>query len=73
MVDLRCPVGPRQLFCRMRQEGETPVVVPGNLMEFHCRHCTAEARRSDSSVKRVLHYFNLAGELMATEVTRFGG
>ena len=67
-TELRCPTGPRRLLAKLRQEGKPVKVVPGNLMELHCRDCTKIERLSDPSVIRVLHRFDLAGELVETVI-----
>jgi hypothetical protein len=54
----------------MRLDGERPAYVqPDNLIELSCRDCTKDARRSDPSVIRVLHLFDLTGEFIRSEVT----
>lgn len=66
-VDLRCEAHPRRLLGRLLTESTTRHVDPGsNLLEFHCRECTRDARVLDSSVLRVLHRFDLTGDLIET-------
>lgn len=70
VVDLRCPVGPRQLLLKLHTTGERAHVNDDNLMEISCRDCTRTARRSDPGVVRVLHRFNFIGELVESVVER---
>ena len=71
VTDFRCSVHPARLFARLRQEGEHPPIVEGNLVEFSCRECTKVQRQIDSdTVLRVLHRYNLIGELIETVVVR---
>lgn len=66
-VELRCPVGPRRLFARMIQRGERPSYIhPDNLIEFSCYDCRRSYQREGRAVRRVLHRYNLAGELIET-------
>lgn len=67
-VDIRCPVGPRELFLRLRVEGLN--INSDNLMEVHCRWCTRVSKKTDSSVVRVLHLFNFMSELVQSEIVR---
>lgn len=68
LIEIRCPVGPRRLLFKMRLSGE-PLHVSGNLIELHCPDCTRFARKDDPAVVRVLHRFDLAGDLVESEVT----
>lgn len=52
----------------LRREGEHPVIVPGNLFEVSCRDCAKNARQFDGEVIRVLHRFDLMGELVESVV-----
>lgn len=66
-LELRCPIGARRLFARMRLSGERPSFVhPDNLIEFSCYDCRHAMQRRGRSVKRVLHRYDLAGELIET-------
>jgi hypothetical protein len=68
-VEVRCPVGPRRLFMRMRQQGEHPVYIqPENWIEVSCYDCRREMRQHGRDVQRVLHRFDFSGELMETLV-----
>lgn len=68
-IELRCSESPRRLFAKLLREGEGPLtVVPGNLVEFACRDCTKREREIEPGVMRVLHRFNILGELVESEV-----
>ncbi len=73
-VDVRCPVGPRRLFTKLKLGEEFgAVVLPDNLMEFTCSDCarriSREPRYRDRGFRvRVFHRFNLVGELIDTTV-----
>lgn len=63
-VELRCPVGPRRLLSKLLIAGERPHVVEGNLIEFACPECAKASRMRNPKVYRILHRFNLLGELV---------
>ena len=52
--DVRCPDNPRRLFVRI-----DPAT---NLIEILCRDCTRQTGA------RVFHRYNIAGELIETEI-----
>lgn len=66
-LEVRCPVGPRKLLAKLQLAGEQPAIVSGNLIEFSCRDCAREMRFDDSTVKTVLHRFDILGELIESE------
>lgn len=68
IIDIRCPEDPRHLFLKLRRAGETPHVTDGNLIELACDECKKVRRREDPSVIRVLHLYDLLGELIETKV-----
>jgi hypothetical protein len=68
-VELRCPVDARALLGKVIADGDKPVV-SGNLMELACRVCTKNGREFDASVVRVLHRFDLLGDLVESVVER---
>lgn len=69
VVDLRCPVGPRQLLGKvLRESGRVPVD-SSNLMELACRDCARTLRRSDPTVARVVHRYDLLGNLVESEIS----
>ncbi len=66
-VEVRCPVGPRQLLIKLRLGEESGRRVdPGNLMELSCNDCSRRLSRERNESLRVLHQFNFAGELVRT-------
>lgn len=67
-VEIRCPVGPKRLLSKLLLSGERPTVVEGNLIEFACDDCKRTLRKGQRRVTRVLHRYNLAGELIETIV-----
>lgn len=72
LIELRCPVGPRQLLGKIRREGGTARVTDGNLMELSCRTCSQTARRSGHPPNtRIIHRFNLLGDLVESVAERF--
>jgi hypothetical protein len=70
IVEVRCPVGPRQLLMKLRQNGESPHYSEDNLLELACRDCAKNARQVDPAVKRVLHRYAFSGELVESVVER---
>lgn len=62
MVDLRCP-GMGKLLGRA-----APSAQPGGVVELACWSCAKARRDAGTPCARVLHRFNLLGELLATEV-----
>jgi hypothetical protein len=67
-VDLRCPVGAKKLLGRVRQEGGTPSVVSGNLLELACRDCRNGVAKQGKKPTLVVHRFNILGEMVESEV-----
>lgn len=71
-TELRCPFGPRKLLAKIRLRGDGTVrVTEGNLLELSCRDCTHRARRrafqeGTPEPTRVLHRFDVAGQLVET-------
>lgn len=75
-VEVRCPVPqqlpdghclPGKLLLKLRLSGDIPsYVYPDNLIELPCEYCKVQMRRRGVSVKRVLHRFDLAGNLVET-------
>ena len=64
---LRCPDNQARMFCEVESESDIHIA-PGNLIAVACRHCRTEARKTDPLVSRVIHRFNVLGELIETEV-----
>lgn len=67
-VELRCPVGPRKLFAKLRLSGEKPLITSGNLIELSCQDCRRRLRSQNREVKLVLHRFDISGLLVETVV-----
>jgi len=65
--EIRCPEDPRRLFTKLIQSGGRPVIVEGNLIEFACQNCKKTLAAEGSFYTRVLHRYNIAGELVETE------
>jgi hypothetical protein len=70
-VDLRCPVhapcDPGKLLARLRLAGGQPSFVkPDNLIELDCPACKTARRRQGRPVRRVLHRYDLLGEMIET-------
>lgn len=75
-VELRCPepvrtrdggCNPGHLFAKLIVAGEQPSYVqPDNLIEMACSNCRRQREREGKRVRRVLHRYNLAGELVDT-------
>ncbi len=66
MTDLRCPEGEAgmgKLLGRTRPVFYTPGVI-----ELACGNCARAFRRAGLDCSRVLHRYNLLGELLATEI-----
>lgn len=66
-VEIRCPVGPRRLLSKLLVRGDQPTIVEGNLIEFSCEDCRRILRKRGEVVHRVLHRYNLAGDLVETK------
>jgi hypothetical protein len=65
VIELRCAVGPRRLFAKIRSTGERPHITDGNLIECACPDCR---KRHYPDSTQVLHRFNIIGELVETAV-----
>ena len=66
-VELRCPVGPRRLLAKTVVAGEHPKIVEGNLVELSCDDCKRTLRQQGGPGLRVLHRYNLLGDLVESE------
>lgn len=66
VTEIRCPEDPRRLFSKLIQEGGKPVITDGNLIEFACQNCKKTLLSRGVEVSRVLHRYNIAGELVET-------
>ena len=69
VIEIRCPVGPRRLFTKLVQSGEVATITNDNLIEFACTDCRKALKRTGRDVHRVLHRYNLAGELVTSLFT----
>lgn len=69
-VEIRCPAKYKRMFGKLVRKDEE-VVVSDNLLEFSCRPCTKEERALDSGVERVVHRYNIGGELVETFTYRY--
>lgn len=67
--EVRCPTGPRALLAKVLP-GEKKYVDNGQLLELACRDCAKLYRKNDPEVARVLHRYNILGELINTMVER---
>lgn len=65
-VEIRCPVGFRKLFMRMRISSEPLQVTEDNLMEFACNDCLRSHRRDGQTMSQVYHYYSFDGTLVHT-------
>lgn len=75
-IEVRCPVGyrapgghcrPGRLLFKLKLDGGLPSFVqPDNLIELPCEDCRYRMNKSGRKVSRVLHRFDLAGNLVAT-------
>lgn len=78
LVEVRCPepyqhpdgtCTPGKLFLRLRLSGGQPSYVqPDNLIELACYNCKDRLRQGGRRVARVLHRYDLAGNLVETLV-----
>lgn len=62
VIEVRCDENPHRMFVKLLVT-DRPVIVAGNLLEFACRDCA-----KDRHAARVLHRFNVVGELVETEI-----
>lgn len=68
-IEVRCPVGARNLLMVVRRLNENVTVTNDNLLELACRDCRQNiGSRKGTRPKRVLHRFNVIGELVESEV-----
>jgi hypothetical protein len=69
-VQIRCPYGPRELLMKLRKANEHIPIVEDNLMELYCSFCSRMSRKQDPTVKRVVHRYNLLGEMVESITQR---
>lgn len=65
-VEVRCPVGPRKLFTKLKLGEEFGTYLPNGLIEFTCQDCAKAYRRATNNFVRIYHSFNFIGELVST-------
>lgn len=70
IVEIRCPIGPKRLFSKLHFEGKPMKITEGNLIEFSCDDCKRELRKKGNDIFRVLHRYDLSGELIESEAVR---
>ena len=56
------------MLSKLLISGARPTIVPGNLVELACDDCKKTLRRQGQTLVRVLHRFDLAGDLVETYV-----
>lgn len=70
ITEIRCPLGPRRLFAKLRQEGKRPTYTEDRtLVEFACVDCR-KAYENDTGERprQVLHRYNILGEYAGSTV-----
>jgi hypothetical protein len=55
------------MFGKLLTDPSAKVDRATNLLQVSCRECCAEVEKTRPEVKRVLHWFNPLGEMVATE------
>lgn len=65
-IEIRCPANPVRLLLRV---GHIVQIEGANMIEVACRDCRNQHRKNGEKVDLVLHRFNVAGELVETEVS----
>lgn len=65
-VEVRCPVGPKKLFTKLKLGEEFAKYLPNNIIEFTCQDCAKRIGRERGNRVRVYHRFNFVGELVET-------
>lgn len=64
-TELRCDVNPSKLLGKVQRP---MVITDGNLIEIACDDCKRRHRAGGAQVERVLHRFDVTGELVETVV-----
>jgi hypothetical protein len=67
-VEVRCPVGPKKLFTKLKLGEEFATILASNLIEFSCSDCAKRIGKEQNTRVRVFHSFNFIGELISTRV-----
>ena len=75
-VEVRCPLGNKRLFGKLLVDPAlkelSPRIVEGNLVEFACAECRKLLASKGEDVARVLHQYNIMGELVRSRLVRHG-
>lgn len=66
-IEIRCPLGPKRLFSKLIHSEEKPLITSDNLIEFACTDCRKRLNSQGHHYSRVLHRYDLAGQLIETE------
>jgi hypothetical protein len=66
-VDFRCPNSPRRLFARLEVPPDV-VATEGFELSVACLDCRRAAREHNRPATLVLHWFDLAGRHLRTQV-----
>jgi hypothetical protein len=69
-VELRCNANPSRLLGKIKDPDSGVEIVEGNLIEIACEWCKQSERMKGVRCRRVLHRYNVAGELVETEVVK---
>lgn len=64
-IEVRCPVTQRLML----KIGRPTVIDGANLIEVACRDCRNEIRKQGMVVERVVHRYNVLGDMLETIVT----
>jgi hypothetical protein len=69
VVEVRCPVGPRRLFTKVKLGEEFErYIQPENWIEFTCSDCAKRLSKQRGERLRVFHRYTFIGELVQTVV-----
>jgi hypothetical protein len=67
LVEVRCPVGPRRLFTKLRLDpASVRYLQPENWIEMSCADCRTQLRRRGRQVVHVMHRYAFTGDLVQT-------
>lgn len=65
-IEIRCPINPQVLLTKLLFKGEKAHITEGNLIELACDRCKEIRRKQTGERMRVLHRYDLLGELVET-------
>jgi hypothetical protein len=71
-IEIRCPIGPQRLLSKLLVRGQHPAVTTDNLIEFACSDCKQTLQKQGQKVRRILHRYDLSGDLIETVIERGG-